>query len=152
MDHEAWIFKQSPKEGARDLLGRLIIRRTGSGMYAAEIVETGAYAGGEMTDARIGMTYDAGRIFLMPHRGHYMLNIACGESGPACIEIREIYDQKKIEGSAKIANYLQLPPTLDGKFLGEESGLFISDEKFRKGKVIKESGVAGNCVGIYRFG
>lgn len=150
MDHESF-FKQSAKEGARDLLGRLIIRMTDKGIYAAEIVETGAYVGGEMTDARIGMTYDAGRIFLMPHRGYHMLNIACGESEPACIEIREIHDQKKIDGSAKIANYLTIPPTLDGKFLGTESGLFISEEKFRKGKVAKETGIAGNCVGIYRF-
>lgn len=155
MDYEAF-FKRKTETVARDLLGRLIIRRTESGTEALEIAETGAYVEGVFQEGkpredRLGMMYDSGNIFLMQFRGHNMLNIASGKGeGGACVEIRKVRGlNQRIDGSGAIANYFGLTRDQDNTPLGEESGLFISDEKFRKGNVQVKDGAADNCVGIY---
>ncbi len=145
-------FSRNTKDVAQDLLGRMIIRRTDSGIYAAMISETGAYVGLVGADPhgpRKVMFYDAGKISLMPHRGHLMLNIASGESDPACVEIRELRGERRIEGSGAITNFLKIPADLDGKMLGYESGVFITEEKYGLGKASRSSGQADNCKGIY---
>ena len=152
MDYSAF-FERKTETVARDLLGRLLIRIGQKGSVGFEIAETGAYVGGEMTPQREGMLYDAGKIFLMSHRGHHMLNIASGDNeGPACVEIRAVRDLSKIiSGSAAVTNLLRIPAELDGFVLGEKSGLYVSDEKFRTGKIHTQKGDADNCIGIYTF-
>lgn len=151
MNYEAF-FNRKPADVAKDLLGRMIIRFNPKGALGLEIVETGAYFGGEENVARVGMFYDPGKIFLMEHRGHRMLNIATGGNGPSCVEIRAVRDlTKKISGSATITNFFQIPAELDNLLIGDKSGVYISEEKFRTGKMHTQKGSADNCVGIYTF-
>ncbi len=146
-------FGRKAQEVAKDLVGRIIIRKLDSGVYAALISEAGAYeglVGADPQGPRKGMFYNSGNIFLMPHRGHNLFNIACGDSGPACVEIRELQGEKRIEGSGAITNYLKIG-TLDNKPLGDKTGLYVSDESYFSGKINRSGGSADNCKGIYSF-
>lgn len=151
MDYDSF-FGRKTEDVARGLIGRLIIRKTNTGVFAAQIVETGAYVGigdADPNGPRKGMFYDAGKIFLMDFRGHKLFNLASGNSGPACVELRALTGERKIEGSGAITNYLKITPDLDGKLLGDISGVWISDDAYNGGKIVCSSGAADNCKGIY---
>ena len=163
MDYKAF-FERKSEDVAQDLLGRLAIRKTPSGIFAAEITETGAYRGGKITPARQGMLYEPGRLFLMANRGYLLLNIACQGDVPACVELRELslpfpissppeFDlpRTKIVGPGTISKFLHLTPEMDNLALGDE--LSISSEKFRIGPTSRRNleEKADNLVGVYRF-
>jgi 3-methyladenine DNA glycosylase Mpg len=153
MDYHRF-FNREPEQVAQDLLGRLIIRKTDSGIYAAEVKITAAYRGGERTSAREGMMYDPGKLFLMPYRGHLFFNIATGGSNPmSCVEIREVSGDKRISGPGSVTKFLQLAQNSDGKQLGGESEVYVSEEPYRTGKIapVNLEGKADNLVGAYRL-
>lgn len=159
MNYERF-FDRNVDEVAQDLLGRALVRKTSKGMLGLQISETGAYLGADIdlvnpkpNHPQTGMLYDPGKIFLMPCRGSRLLNIACGDSRDpaACVDIRLLTDlTKSVKGAGSISNFLQIPEELNSMFLGDESGLYIT-EKFNKGSIKKESGKIKNCRGIYTF-
>ncbi len=153
MDYKKF-FERKTQDVAQELLGRIVVRKLESGIFAAEITETGAYVGlgnDVHEDARKGMFYTAGHIFLMPFRGSQLFNIASGAGSPACVEIREVCGERRVAGSGAIANFLKLTANMNNMPLGEKSGVYISDDSYRTGKVSRSEGQADNCKGFYSF-
>ncbi len=142
------LFGKPAEEVALDLIGRTISRKLGRGYRTGIITETGAYEDGREIQAREGMKYAPGTVFLMPFRGKYLFNIATEEEGiPSCVEIRQVQIKDyKITGSGRITKALSLL-NLDGRLLGEE--LNISGAPVNPLLVKKTEGTAKNCVGYF---
>jgi 3-methyladenine DNA glycosylase Mpg len=134
---------------AKDLLGRLLVRKTGEGAIGGQILETGAYEGGKQTPSRSGMNYAPGSIFLMPSRRSQLFNIASGKEGkPSCVEIRALsFHDGIIEGPGRISNYLNLGPEFDGVLLGKE--LQIRGERVSRSRITRSLGSPDNCIGYF---
>ena len=146
-------FARTATSVAKDLVGRMLVRKTPTGITAGKILQTGAYEGGRETNSRLGMNYSPGTIFLMPFRGFRLLNIATDkERFPSCVEIREVaYHDKRIKGSGAISNYLDIHQELDGLPL-HENWLYILGESVNKNKIICEESSAENCLGYFSLG
>lgn len=142
-------FSQHAEEVARGLLGRLLVRNTEKGSTAAKIIQTGAYEEGKETPSRNGMKYPPATIYLMPYRGSYLLNIAtCRRNYPSCVEVRQIaFQDKIIDGSGKIANFLDIDSDLDGIVLGHE--LQIIGRPVERSRTKKITGDSENCIGYF---
>jgi len=134
---------------AKELLGRIFVRNTDKGSTSARIIEVGAYEEGKETDLRTGMSYEPGRLFLMPYRGSLLLNIATDrEMYPSCVEIRKVATHEKtISGSGSITNFFSITQDLDGLLLGNE--IQILGESIETSKILRRDGAAKNCIGIY---
>jgi 3-methyladenine DNA glycosylase Mpg len=148
MDYQRF-FGRRADVVAKNLVGRLLVRTTESGITAGQILEVGAYEDGKEVPSRVGMKYSPGKIFLMPYRGTNLLNISTGKEGfPSCVEVRKLglHDEVLI-GSGKIASYLDISRDFDGLDLGE--GIKISGEGVKKSHIIELEGLADNCIGIY---
>ena len=142
-------FGRNSEEVARDLLGRYISRKSDGKIIVAEILQTGAYEGGNETDARQGMKYGPGNIFLLPYRGSLLLNFATGESGePSCVEIRNVLSsQGEIKGPGAVSNFLSLDKSLEGIMLGKE--LQIVGEPEKRPGIKRTKGSPENCLGYF---
>jgi DNA-3-methyladenine glycosylase len=141
---------------APELLGRRLVRRSGSSLYSVEITETGAYRGGK----REGLRYAPGRIYVAIFQGgHEMLCIGTeAEDVPSVVTIRKGYPLEGIEGdlgsSAKLTKALRIDKTLDGESIA-------GDELYIEGKLTdplrisfithKMENMAENCLGYYRI-
>ncbi len=145
-------FGRKSSQVAKDLLGRIILRDTEKGSIAAKIIQTGAYEGGDPKPSREGMKYAPGKIFLMPYRSTYLLNITTDKEGvPSCVEIREVeFNNKTLKGSGKIATALKISSNLEGKLLGKE--VQIIGEPINNSKISKLiDGCSDNCLGYYTY-
>lgn len=137
-------FARGAEEVARDLLGKILVRRFGPtssrlaglrGVKEARVIitETEAYLGEYdlASHARFGRTKrteamygKAGRVYMFFVYGvHWMLNIVCGEVGdPQAVLIRgadvtsDTAQVTRISGPGRVAKYLEL----DGSFYGED--------------------------------
>jgi len=134
-------FYQMPTlDVAKNLLGKIIVRRSPNNYYAAKIVETEAYIGGNDTacHASKGLTPrtqlmfgEAGFAYIYFVYGmHYMLNVVTEKKGfPAAVLIRAIEPLENIEqmiinrggqeknignGPAKLCQALEINKTLNG--------------------------------------
>jgi DNA-3-methyladenine glycosylase len=104
-------FDRDPREVARELLGRLLIRRESAGSIAGRVVETEAYMG--VTDAAAhsasGLTKRNAILFGPPgyayvyfiYGNHYCLNVSCMPEGDAgCVLFRALEPVAGIEEMA----------------------------------------------------
>ena len=141
-------FGRDSEVVAKDLLGRLLVRKSSKGNTSVRIIETGAYTGGE-TESRIGMKYVPGSIFLMPYRGSYLLNIATDKRDhSSCVEVRTIkLHGRLIRGSGTIAKLLDITPDFDGMPLGSELG--VVGDGVDSSMVKKTRGNTDNCDGYF---
>ena len=148
MDYRRF-FARKAEEVAKDLLGRLLLRNTEKGSTSARILEVGAYEEGNETESRAGMQYGPARLFLMPYRGTFLLNIATDkEMYPSCVEIRQVATHEKtVKGSGAVANFFGITQDLDGLLLGDE--IQILGEPVDKSQIKKTRGSADNCLGFY---
>jgi len=105
-------FNRDPRTVARELLGKLIVRRDGRKQLAGRIVEVEAYlgAGDLAAHAAAGHTARNAVIFGPPGHAyvyfiygvHYCLNISCLPAGDAgCVLIRAL---EPVSGVADMAN------------------------------------------------
>jgi DNA-3-methyladenine glycosylase len=105
-------FNRDPRIVARELLGKLIVRREGRKQLAGRIVEVEAYlgAGDLAAHAAAGHTARNAVIFGPPGHAyvyfiygvHYCLNISCLPAGDAgCVLIRAL---EPVSGVAEMAN------------------------------------------------
>lgn len=104
-------FDRDPREVARGLLGKLLIRRENAGLIAGRVVETEAYMG--ITDAAAhsasGLTKRNAVLFGPPgyayvyfiYGNHYCLNVSCMPEGDAgCVLFRALEPIAGIEEMA----------------------------------------------------
>lgn len=148
MDYNKF-FRRKAEVVAKDLLGRILIRKTDKGITGGQISETGAYEGGKQTPSRKGMNYIPGAIFIMSRRRFHLFNISSEKwDKPSCVELRAItLHDKVIVGPGKISKYFDIGPELDGLFLGNE--LQITGERVSMSKIVKSSSSIDNCIGYF---
>ena len=105
-------FNRDPRQVARELLGKLIVRRAGRKLLAGRIVEVEAYLGAEdaAAHAAAGRTPRNSVLFGPPGHAyvyfiygvHYCLNISCMPDGEAgCVLIRALEPVSGVRGMAK---------------------------------------------------
>ena len=101
-------YNRDPRRVGRDLLGKLLIRRTGRQSIAGRIVETEAYLGADDAAAHAAAGKTARNFVLFGPPGHayvyfiygnhYCLNVSCLPEGEAgCILIRALEPVAGIE-------------------------------------------------------
>jgi DNA-3-methyladenine glycosylase len=116
-------FNRDPRTVARELLGKLIVRREGRKQLAGRIVEVEAYlgAGDLAAHAAAGHTARNAVIFGPPGHAyvyfiygvHYCLNISCLPAGDAgCVLIRALEPVSGIREMAKARELADLDLTL----------------------------------------
>ncbi|MGH8701804.1 MAG: DNA-3-methyladenine glycosylase [Burkholderiales bacterium] len=121
----AAFFARDPRRVARDLLGKLLVRRRGRKRIVGRIVEVEAYlgSGDAAAHAAAGITARNRVLFGPPghayiyfiYGNHYCLNVSCQPGGQAgCVLVRAL---EPLEGLAQMARArgLRLPDAaLDG--------------------------------------
>lgn len=109
---KAEFFNRDPRRVARALLGKLLLRKTSSGILAGRIVETEAYLGqgDAAAHAVAGKTPRNSVLFGPPghayvyliYGNHYCLNVSCLPDGvPGCVLFRALEPVAGIEQMAK---------------------------------------------------
>ncbi len=108
----AEFFNRDPRRVARELLGKLLVRKTPRGIIAGRIVETEAYLGkgDAAAHAAAGKTARNAVLFGPPghayvyfiYGNHYCLNVSCLPDGvPGCVLFRALEPVAGIEQMAK---------------------------------------------------
>lgn len=116
-------FNRDPRLVARELLGKLIVRREGRRMLAGRVVEVEAYlgAGDLAAHAAAGHTARNAVLWGPPGRAyvyfiygvHYCLNISCLPDGEAgCVLIRALEPVAGIREMAKARGLDDFDPTV----------------------------------------
>jgi len=145
-------FERDTKTVARELLGKVLYRRSGNQIYRGIISETEAYHGTEdlachcskgKTPRTEVMFGEPGHIYIYLIYGMYqMLNFVTMKEGfPAAVLIRGIKDAEvssdgihftplnaKTDGPGKLTRQLQIDKKLNKKALLPASGLWVADE------------------------
>jgi DNA-3-methyladenine glycosylase len=109
---DAEFFNRDPRRVARELLGKLLVRKTPRGILAGRIVETEAYLGqgDAAAHAAAGRTARNAVLFGPPGRAyvyfiygnHYCLNVSCLPDGmPGCVLFRALEPVNGTEQMAK---------------------------------------------------
>jgi len=120
---------------AKDLLGKFLVRKVGTGEVALMITETEAYHGFKdqashasrgQTPRNMPMFSEPSTIYVYFTYGiHWMLNIVCGKKGyPSAVLVRGAGD---IIGPARLTKALGIDKSLNTKMLGKKTGLWIED-------------------------
>ncbi|MGH9670521.1 MAG: DNA-3-methyladenine glycosylase [Terriglobales bacterium] len=110
-------FARDPRRGARELLGKLLIRRKGKKRLAGRIVEVEAYLGegDPAAHAAAGLTARNRVLFGPPghayvyfiYGNHFCLNVSCQPEGEAgCVLIRAL---EPLTGLHEMARACRLP-------------------------------------------
>jgi DNA-3-methyladenine glycosylase len=122
---KADFFNRDPRQVARALLGKLLVRKTSRGIVAGRIVETEAYLGKDDAAAHsaAGPTARNAVLFGPPghayvyfiYGNHYCLNVSCLPDGvPGCVLFRALEPVAGIEQMAK-ARAINLAKETDRK-------------------------------------
>jgi len=111
-------FNRDPRQVARDLLGKVLVRRDGRKLMAGRVVETEAYLGADdaAAHAASGLTSRNRVLFGPPghayvyfiYGNHYCLNVSCMPEGQAgCVLFRAL---EPLVGFAEMARRRGMPP------------------------------------------
>ena len=122
---KADFFNRDPRQVARALLGKLLVRKTPRGMVAGRIVETEAYLGkgDAAAHASAGKTARNAVLFGPPghayvyfiYGNHYCMNVSCLPDGvPGGVLFRALEPVAGIEQMAK-ARAMDLAKETDGR-------------------------------------
>ncbi len=115
-------FDRDPRRVARDLLGKVLVRREGERLRGGRIVEVEAYlgAGDAAAHAAAGLTARNRVLFGPPGRAyvyliygnHFCLNVSCLPEGRAgCVLLRALEPQFGIEEMARARGLALDPPS-----------------------------------------
>lgn len=127
-------FKQDAVVLARDLLGKILVRRFDNGIeLRAKITEVEAYRGEEdlachaskgLTKRTEVMYEEGGKVYVYLIYGMYwLLNFVCGHKGePQAVLIRGI---ESISGPGRLGRSLQLDKTFYGEDLNASQRLWV---------------------------
>ena len=117
------------------LLGKILVRRTPSGIIRAAITETECYKGTDDTachasrgkTARTSVMFEeGGRAYVYLCYGmHNMLNIVTGAQGePQAVLIRSL---AKVQGPGRLTKAMDITRELNGEILYESDRLWLED-------------------------
>jgi len=148
---------------ARELIGKILIRRIGKQKFSAIITETEAYIGEKdlASHARFGRTkrnavmYGPAGVWYpyFIYGMHWMLNVTTeGVDEPAAVLLRagkSVHDNHIISGPGRLAKALQVDRSDYGK--NATSGdLYIEDRNVRPKKIIRTPRIGINYAGAYK--
>ncbi len=137
-------FNRKTLTVARELVGKILVRKIGNKITREKITEVEAYVGPHdlashsshgKTERNKIMFEEAGTIYVYFAYGmHWMLNIVTEEKGfPAAVLIR---GTEYVSGPARLTKKLKVDKKLNGLKLGRKSGLRIeSDLKIENSKL-----------------
>ena len=132
-------FNKPTLEVARNLLGKILVRKYRGKLIKGAVTETEAYFGhnDRASHASRGRTKrnkvmfnDAGRIYVYLIYGmHYCLNIVTEKKEfPAAVLIRGVkVGNLNLAGPGKVTKYFHIDKALNKKPLGQISGLWIEE-------------------------
>ncbi|MGH8620196.1 MAG: DNA-3-methyladenine glycosylase [Burkholderiales bacterium] len=152
-------FNQPTLRVARDLLGKFIVRRIGTRVIAAMIVETEAYKGpadraahthgGRRTPRVEPLWQDGGTAYVYLCYGiHWLLNFSTAGAGkPEGVLIRGIVTDGRhaLLGPGKVTRHLQVDRRLDGVDVTVSKALWVED---RGVPVARRSVLRGPRIGV----
>lgn len=132
-------FERDVKLVARDLLGKVLVRKLDENFLKGKIIETEAYYGEKdpASWARFGkrkdnylMWEEGGKILIKNVHKHIMLNFVTGKNGEAsAVLIRRIEPLNfsgRCFGPGLLTNALGINKNLNGKFIGDD--LWVEDD------------------------
>ena len=136
-------FLRPATEIAPDLIGKILCRRTESGIIRSRIVETECYFGEEDTachaskgkTVRTKVMYEAGGItyVYLCYGMHAMLNIVTGpKDHPEAVLIRGI---ESAVGPGRTTKYMHITTVDNALPLTEESGIWLEDDDLPAPKI-----------------
>lgn len=167
-------FNRDAKIVARDLLGKLLVRRTGNKTISTVITETEAYDGPDdkASHASKGKTERTKTMFEKPcvfyvylcYGMHYMLNVVVREKNyPAAVLIRGVAiiklnsKNKKsnieqliaLDGPGKITKFLKIDKKINGKKSGKAASLWFEESgiKIKKNNIKKTPRIGVDYAG-----
>jgi DNA-3-methyladenine glycosylase len=131
-------FERSADEVARDLLGKVLVRRIGGARHSFAVTETEAYLGPHdlachsargrtrRTEVMFG---PPGTLYIYLAYGlHLMLNVVTGPEGCAAAVL--IRGAGSAYGPGRLGRALALAPVLNGKAATPETGLWFEERGF----------------------
>lgn len=139
---DAGFFSKKTLWVARNLLGKVLVRKQGKKIHAGIITETEAYSGPKdlASHASRGRTPRTEMMFGAPGRAyvylvygmHYCFNIVTEKKDyPAAVLIRAIQvwgvDYKKTNGPGKLCRLLYIDKTLNGNNITKRETLWVED-------------------------
>ncbi len=151
-------FNRDTLTVARELLGRVLVRKINGKTITLVVSEVEAYDGfgDKASHAHRGETKrnsvmfgPAGVFYIYLIYGfHWMLNIVTGAKRyPAAVLIRAGYTEtgEHINGPGRLTKYLKIDKGLNGLSVGKKSGLWIED---RGVEVAPRDIIAGPRIGV----
>lgn len=125
----AEFFARDSKTVAKDLIGKRIVRQFGDKVLAGTILKTKPFSeAGPQTVNKNGLSRAPGMIYIMPFRGHMLLNIATDKEGvPSCVMISELATVegtvagRPINGPGKVSKFLDMNMGLDSTTITGDS-------------------------------
>lgn len=157
-------FARHPQAVAKELVGKVLVRRRGKNVLRFLICETEAYAGKDdgASHARMGKTArnavmfgPAGTWYVYLIYGmHYCLNVVTGKNGEASAVL--IRGLKDLSGPGKICKSLSIGRSFNGRLASKRIGLWIEDAanappKVRATPRVNVSGSARDKKKKWRF-
>ncbi len=129
-------FSRSAEEVARDLIGKIIWREGRGGGRLSEVEaylpadDPACHAAKGLTRRNSAMFGPPGSIYVFLSYGvHHLLNLVCDREGVgAAVLIRSIEGAR---GPGVVGRMLGITPDLNGRRLGEGSGLYVIDDGLR---------------------
>lgn len=151
-------FNRDTVEVARDLLGKVLVRKVGDKTISLVVNEAEAYDGFEDKASHAHKGKTPRNSLMFGHAGyyyiyliygfHWMLNITTGPKGyPAAVLICGGFteDGKNIDGPGKLTKYLKIDKSLNGLNIKKENSLWFED---RGGKVNPKKIIASPRIGV----
>lgn len=148
-------FERATGDVAADLLGKVLNIRKENGIYAARIIETGAYRGEPTRHGRSiyveGLWYDPGKIYIATYQGGNRMLLIGTESHkePAAVTIRSVVEPSHIRKSiSQVCKELNIT-NKRVKYEPVWGDCIWIEEYSAEDHVEQMEGKAENCEGYY---
>lgn len=157
-------FQKPAPTVAKNLLGKVLVKKSGNKISKVVITETEAYLGSDdlASHARFGKTKRNAVMFgkggcwyvYFVYGMHWLLNVITQKEGsPSGVLIRGgiLLDKniRTINGPARITKIMKINGLMTGRPASKNSGLWIEDWGIKVGKVISKKRIGVDYAGIW---
>ena len=154
-------FERKTLVVARDLIGKLLVRKIGPTIYRAQITETEAYFGPNdlashaskgLTPRTKPMFGPAGYSYVYLIYGMYhCLNVVTEKAGyPAAVLIRGVMLEKHHDGPGKLCRELKIDKKLNEIDMTTNKELWFEDDGAKIGRIKKTPRIRVDYAGEYK--
>ncbi len=137
-------YKRNPEDVAKDLLGKVLVKRHGNILLKGIIVETEAYFDKNDPASRASFSpgwerklkREPGTSFVYMVHGHWLFNIIAHESSAGAVLIRAVeplkgVDDKPTNGPGKFTKAFGITGRDDGKKVYVRESIWIEESKIK---------------------